>query len=261
MSQGMCQKTAYPCYFSNPCNNCFFPTRIRPPSELCQQITLQQLRQNCYLFHWTKKRWTPRLREWCSKKLLAGWLVSKQTVDTWEKLEDFVHYVRTPWQTAQIWLFCTQQASDFSLPTCFQNKRGVANTYTHCQRSGKALKLSWEQCIKCLYTPSFIKNKNSLCCACVIHQQASLVVYLRNKLARTRKLPELPSQKSPAFPDGGLVYWTGKGKKQAKHNCALFTHICSSFSWCTYTCTHNNTHWKLLSAYTQHMQWANPLHF
>lgn len=36
-------------------------------------------------------------------------------------------------------------------------------------------------------------------------------------------------QKSPVVPDGGSDYWTGKGKKQAKHSCPLFTHICTSF--------------------------------
>lgn len=46
-----------------------------------------------------------------------------------------------------------------------------------------------------------------------ISKLGSLVVYLRNKLARIRKLPELPSQKPPVFPDGELVYWTEKGQE------------------------------------------------
>lgn len=76
-----------------------------------------------------------------------------------------------------------------------------------------------------------------------ISKLGSLVVYLRNKLARTRKLPELPSQKPPAFPDGGLVYWTGKGKKQTKHNCSRFTDIVYAQ---VQVCAHPRAHTKTL---------------
>lgn len=69
------------------------------------------------------------------------------------------------------------------------------------------------------------KKTNSVLLVLFISKLGSLVVYLRNKLAGTRKLPELPSQKPRVFPDGGLVYWTGKGRKQTKHNCSHFTHI------------------------------------
>lgn len=214
--------------------------------------TLQRLRQNRFSFHQTRKEMNLEAARSC---LWADWCPNRWRMDGESWRTWFV--MSTHPDRAQTWLFRTQQAPDFTLPTCFQNKRVVVNTHTHCQRSGKALELSQEQYIKRFYTSSFRKNENLLRSGCVIHQQVSLVVYRRNKLARTWKLPELPSQKSPVSPDGGLVHWTGKGKKQAKHSSSLFTHICTHL---TSTCTHKNTHRKLLSAYAQHMQRANPLH-
>lgn len=92
--------------------------------------------------------------------------------------------------------------------------------------------------------PPSIKTKQTCSPLLVlfISKLGSLVVYLRNKLAGTRKLPELPSRKPPRLPNGGLVYWTGKGKKQTKHNCSQFTHICASSSLCTHPCASQN-HW------------------
>lgn len=239
---------------------------LKPNStSLLLQPSLQQLFSlpcsswSKIAFYFTKqgKRWTWRLRERCSKKPLVGWLVSKQMEDRWGKVGGLGSLCPRTLTELRLDCFALNRPRTSLFP---QNKRVVVNTYPHCQRSGKALELSREQYIKCFYTSSFGKNKNLLRSACVIHQQVSLVVYRRNKLARTWKLPELPSQKSPVSPDGGLVYWTGKGKKQAKHNSSLFTHICTHLDWCTSTCTHKNTHRKPLGACTQHMQRANPLH-
>lgn len=151
---------------------------------------------------------------------------------------------------AQIWLLCGWQGSDFSPPTAVRI-RGVCYThiYTHTDtlsKKWKTPKLSREEYIKCLHKPwSIQKQTCSVLLVLFISKLWSLVVHLRNKLAGTKKLPELPSQKPPVFPDGGLVHWTGKAKKQTKHNCSRFTHICTSSRLCTSTCTHKNTDYSV----------------
>ena len=65
----------------------------------------------------------------------------------------------------------------------------------------------------------------------LISKLGSLVVYLRNKLAGTRKLPELPSRNPPPHHhplSSPLEHWsTGleRGKKQTKHSSTWFTHV------------------------------------
>lgn len=112
------------------------------------------------------------------QELLAGCVVSKQMVDTWEKLEDFVRYVRAHRQSSESTVLCSMGLWLFFFSSSFLTSSqkgggGAGNTYTHFQRSGKALELSWGQYIKCLYTPSFIENKNLCRSACVIHLQVS----------------------------------------------------------------------------------------
>lgn len=76
------------------------------------------------------------------------------------------------------------------------------------------------------YICTHIQKKNLLHSACVIHLHVCLVGYLGNTLSTARKLPELPSQKSPVFSDGGLDYWPGKKEARAKPSItALCSHI------------------------------------
>lgn len=138
----------------------------------------------------------------------------------------------------------TQQAPDYPLSTCFQYKRNVVvNAHTFCQRSGKAL--SWEQYMKCLYTPSFIKNQNLLCSACDIHQRVGLVVYLRNKLSRTKRNSQSFLHKSllSSLTDD---WSTGLVKARSKQSItALCSHIYSMYKFRLvhiHACTQTHTH-------------------
>lgn len=166
----------------------------------------------------------------------------------WGKVRGLSIVMSTHAARAQIWLFSVWQASDFSPPTAARI-RGLYHTHAHCQSSGKTLKLSWggiHQVPSHNLLHLWKQNKQtcSLLLVLFISKLASLVVYLRNKLAGTRKLPELPSRKPPLLPNGGLVYWTGKGKKQTKHNCSQFTHICASSGLCTPTCLAKSLIWN-----------------
>lgn len=117
------RRQAYPCHFIKPCNNCSFLPRILLPSVLCRQITLRQLRQNCYLFHRTKKK--RKEKEWslvcrpggCERDgarscWRADWCPNRRWGygESWRILYSYVH---TPWQSSDLtvprltglWLF------------------------------------------------------------------------------------------------------------------------------------------------------------
>lgn len=74
--------------------------------------------------------------------------------------------------------------------------------------------------------PPFIKNENTLCSTCGIHQWVgrwAWVFFIRETNSRTRKLPELPSQTPPTFPNGGALYW--RVKRQEPYITAICSRI------------------------------------
>lgn len=179
---------------------------------------------------------------------LVSWGVSKQAVGIWGKLGDSVWFC--PHTLTELIFGCSavDRALTSPLPLLLELEGCTTDIYTHMRthslsKRWKTLKLSWEEYIKCLHKPSSVQKQTcSVLFLLFISKLGSLVVYLRNKLAGTRKLPKLPSQKPPIFPDGGLVYWTGKGKKQTKHNCSRFTHIhCTPVQVCAHPRAHTKT--------------------
>lgn len=98
-----------------------------------------------------------------------------------------------------IWLFWTWQHSAFS-PLTAARIREVYHAHMHCQRSRKQSNCHGRN----ISSPPSPSASIQTCrgAAFVIHQRVrySRVVYLKNKLAGTKKLPELPSQKPPCFP-------------------------------------------------------------
>lgn len=88
--------------------------------------TLQRLRQNRFSFHQTRKEMNLEAARSC---LWADWCPNRWRMDGESWRTWFV--MSTHPDRAQTWLFRTQQAPDFTLPTCFQNKRVVVNTHTH----------------------------------------------------------------------------------------------------------------------------------
>lgn len=96
--------------------------------------TLQRLRQNRFSFHRTRKEMNLEAARSC---LWADWCPNRWRMDGESWRTWFI--MSTHPDRAQIWLFRTQQAPDFTLPTCFQNK----SCGKHIHTLSKKWKSTW----------------------------------------------------------------------------------------------------------------------
>lgn len=183
-------------------------------------------------------------------------------VDTWEKLEDFVRYVRAHRQSSESTVLCPMGLWLFFFNPLFlrpPRKRGggVLEKHTHTFKGVEKHLNCHEGSTSSAFTLPLLERIKtcSALLALFICKLARLGIWVTNCPGLENSQSFL-QQKSLVFPDGGSDYWTGKGKKQAKHSCPLFTHICTSFVLeHKHMLNHTQkkiTHWKRLCAYARY---------